>query len=103
MRKSSLLLVFLVFNWMLAFGQENVDRLKQHEVQNIIGTFQVVLSHRDLIEPELTQEFLEFILSERKSNEDVYIDIDAYTRVLIVSQKTIDAVDFEPIKTYRYE
>jgi hypothetical protein len=111
MKKYSILLLLMIFSC-VGFAQvepapENQSRLK--EANPIItesdfeGTYQVILSDKRMVEPEITKSTLLLIKKKREQNQTIFITVDQYTKIKVVSYKTINSKGFTPLKKYRYE
>ena len=55
-----------------------------------------------MLEPVLTEEIYELVQANRLQNQEVIIELDAYTKLKIASLDYIHSEGFTPLQTYIY-
>ena len=102
--KGNVILFFLLFCSVVGFGQvQNPDKLRHIEQDELTGTFQIVLLDERMIEPEITDQLLLMVENQRLQSSDIYVDLDAYTRLYLPSYDQISEESFIKLNLYRYE
>jgi hypothetical protein len=102
--KGNVLLIFLFLTPIVGFSQEqDPNKIEQVVEDELAGTFQIILSDRRMVEPEVTDQILQLVDSERLQAQDVYLELDDYTKLYIPSYDQITGENFVELNPYRYE
>lgn len=108
MKKYSILLLLMIFSC-VGFTQvselvsKNKSRLKLVSQLPSEGTYQIILSDKRMIEPEITKGMVFLINDKREQNQTIFITVNQYTKIKVLSYNIINSKGFTPIKKYNYE